>query len=207
MSRLLPLWRRVRRFTLAHRRGAAALLAGLAVLLVVRALTVPPAATQALLVATRDLPSGTVLAPGDLTLAPFSLGSVPPGAVSPEVVPIGRVLAGPLGQGEALTHVRLVGDGLLGGYPGRAVTPVRISDAGTLPLLTAGMRIDLLGADPATGLVRTLASGAEVVAVPTVGTASPGSGGLLLVAVAPDEADRIAAASVSAYISWVLAEG
>ncbi len=173
----------------------------------VRALTVPPTAMQALLVASRDLPSGTVLAADDLTLARFSPESVPPGAVSPDVVPIGRVLAGPLGQGEALTHVRLVGDALLDGYPGRAVTPVRVSDAGTLPLLEAGMRIDLLGADPATGLVRTLAIGAQVVAVPTASTATPGSGGLLLVAVAPDEADRIAAATVGGYISWVLAEG
>ncbi len=176
-------------------------------LLVVRALTAPPAPMQPLLVASRDLPSGTVLGADDLTLAAFAPGSVPPGAVSPDVVPVGRVLAGPLGRAEVLTHARLVGAGLLGGYPGRSVTPVRISDAGTLPLLTAGMRIDLLGADPATGLVGTLASGAEVVAVPEPGAATPGSGGLLLVAVAPDEADRIATASVSAYISWVLAEG
>ena len=206
MSRLSLFWRRARRAILARRRGVAALLAGLAVLLVVRAVTVPPLPTQDLLVAAHDLPSGTVLAAGDLTLVPFARGSVPPGAVSPEVVPVGRVLAGPLGSGEVLTHVRLVGEELLGGYPGSSITPVHISDASTLALLTVGTRIDLLGSDPGTGSVRTLATAAQIVAIPTVTTSSPGAGGLLLVAVAPESAERIASASVTAYISWVLAE-
>lgn len=206
MSRLSLFWRRARRTVLARRRGIAAVLAGLAVLLVVRTVTAPTLPTQDLLVAAHDLPSGTVLTTDDLTLAPFTRDSVPPGAVSPEVVPVGRVLAGPLGSGEALTHVRLVGEELLGGYPGSSITPVRVSDASTLALLTVGTRIDLLGSDPGTGSVRTLATGAQVVAIPAATTSSPGSGGLLLVAVAPEAADRIASASVTAYISWVLAE-
>jgi hypothetical protein len=159
------------------------------------------------LVASHDLSSGTVLTADDLALVPFALGSVPPGAVAPEVLPLGRMLAAPLGSGEVLTHVRLVGDGLLNGYPGRSITPVRISDPNTLPLLSVGARIDLIGSDPSTGAVRTLASSAEVVAMPVTTTTQPGGGGLLLVAVAPDESARIAAASVSASISWVLTVG
>ena len=204
MSRIVSFWRRLRRSALAHRRGLAALLAGVAVLLVVRALTTPAAPTRELLVASHDLPSGTVLAADDLRLVPFTLGSVPPGAVAPEVPPIGRVLAGPLGAGEVLTHVRLVGNDLLGGYPGRSITPVHISDPNTLSLLHVGTHVDLVGSDPSTGRTQMLASAAEVVAIPAPTTTTPGAGGLLLVAVAPDDATRIAAASVSAYISWVI---
>jgi len=204
MSRLLTLWHRLRRTALAHRRGLAAVLAGLSVLLVVRALTSPAAPTQELLVAARDLPSGTVLTSDDLTPRPFTLDSVPPGAVAPEVPPLGRLLASPLSAGEVLTHVRLVGDDLLAGYPGRSITPVRVSDPSTLPLLTVGTHIDLVGSDPATGAVRTLASGAEVVAIPSTGGTTPGAGGLLLVAVVPEASVRIAAASATASISWVL---
>lgn len=199
------LLRQLRRTVLAHRRGLAAVLAAAAVLLVVRALTAPATPTRALLVASRDLPSGTVLTSDDLTLVPFAVGSVPPGAVAPEVPPIGRVLAAPLGAGEPLTHLRLVGDSLLAGYPSLAVTSVRIGDAATLSLLDVGTRIDLVATDPGTGSVTTLARSAQVVAIPdTSADSTPGSGGLLLVAVSPGDARRVAAATVTGYISWVL---
>jgi Flp pilus assembly protein CpaB len=181
-------------------------LAGLAVLVLARSVMAPQPTTRELLVASRDLPSGTVLAEGDLEVAKFALDTVPPGAVAPEVPPIGRVLAAPLGQGEALTHLRLVGDSLLSGYPDLAITPVRVADVETLQLLDIGTRIDLLATDPGTGTVETLASHVQVVAIPHTESLStaPGSGGLLLVAVSPDAANRIAAATVTAYISWAL---
>src|SRR5688500_7664243 len=74
-------WRRVRRAVLARRRLLAALLAGLAVVTGVRAASLPPTETTAVVVAANDLQGGSVLSTADLTTAELPLEAVPSGAV------------------------------------------------------------------------------------------------------------------------------
>ncbi|HEY0951335.1 MAG TPA: hypothetical protein VGD85_14130, partial [Nocardioides sp.] len=63
-DRLAPFLRAVRRAVLARRRPLAALLTAGAVAAGLHAAAEPPPATVEVAVAARDLPAGTVLAPG-----------------------------------------------------------------------------------------------------------------------------------------------
>src|SRR5262245_43322414 len=135
MRRLATLLRPVRRAVLARRRLLAALLTAVAVASGLHAATAAPPARVQVLVAAHDLPSGAVLAVGDLRTVGFSPGSVPDGAVAD---PAGRTLAAPLRAGEPVTDVRLVGPSLTDGYPGLSAVPVRLPDAAMADLLTVG---------------------------------------------------------------------
>ena len=57
---------------------------------------------------------------------------------------VGRVLAGPVRSGEALTDVRLVGSSLLTRGGRLVAAPVRLADPATAGLLHAGDRVDVL---------------------------------------------------------------
>ncbi|WP_433229627.1 SAF domain-containing protein [Actinomadura formosensis] len=125
------------------RRPLAALFAAAAAGLALLALRpgAPPSAR--VLAAARDLPAGTALGPSDLRPVALPPASVPAGALRTGAV--GRVIAGPMRQGEPLTDVRVIGDALLRGYgPGKVATPVRIADPDAVRLLHPGDRIDVL---------------------------------------------------------------
>ena len=64
---------------------------------------------------------------------------------------MGRTLAAPLREGEPVTDVRVVAEGLLAGYPSLVAAPVRIADAGAVRLLRVGDRVDVVATDPANG--------------------------------------------------------
>jgi pilus assembly protein CpaB len=157
----------------------------------------------AVLAATRDLPAGTALAPGDLRAATVPPGVAPTGAVTGAADALGRVLAAPVRRGETLTDVRLAGAGLLGtGHAGLVAAPVRIADAASAALVTAGDRIDVLAASSAPGAApaaRVVASNAEVLAVPS--SVRDGEGALIVVAALPETAARLASAAVSSRLS------
>jgi Flp pilus assembly protein CpaB len=198
--------RRFRRRLLVHRRGLAALLAALAVLLVVRATTAPPPALQPLLVAADDLPGGTVLAAGDLRTAQVPADAVPQGAVQ-EVEAAGRVLAAPLRSGEPVTDVRLVAPGLLVGYPGAVLAPVRVADAGAVALLGVGDVVDVVATSPESGEAEVVARGVPVVALPRESGSSmglEGTGRLVVLAVDAPTAIALAEGSVASVLSVVL---
>src|SRR5690242_13846156 len=108
-DRLASILRPVRRAVLARRRALAAALTAVAVLAGLQAVAAPPPPHVPVAVAARDLPAGTVLAPGDVTTVDFAPGSVPSGLAG-EVA--GRTLAAPLRAGEPVTDVRLVGPAL-----------------------------------------------------------------------------------------------
>ncbi|WP_395110570.1 SAF domain-containing protein [Actinomadura sp. SCN-SB] len=141
------------------------------------ALRPAPAPTgKEVLVAARDLPAGTTLRPPDLRKARLPEASIPSGAIRAPAA--GRILAGPMRQGEPLTDVRLVSSALLRTYgPNTVATPVRIADAGTVRLLRQGDHVDVLSADtsptdtPPTsnapaGKARLLIASAPVIAIP-----------------------------------------
>jgi hypothetical protein len=136
--------RSARLFVARYRRLIAAMCVAVAVAAAVRALAPPPAPTQVVLVAARDLPAGKTLVERDLRTARWSAGTVPEG-----VLPVaeGRVLASPLRAGEPVTDVRVVGPGLLAGQPAWTVAAaVRVADPAAARLVRAGDRVDVFAA-------------------------------------------------------------
>jgi len=208
--------RDLRRAVARHR---ALLAAGLAAAAVATGLSaVAPAAEEGVLVVTaaRDLASGVPLTAEDLVAVSLPPALVPVGALVEPTAVVGRLVAGPVRRGEALTDVRLLGPGLLGpggssSSPpeGRLVAiPVRVAEAATAALVQAGDRVDVLSALTEGGSAASVvASGLTVLAVPTVGDGM-GEGALLVLAADRTTAARLAAAAVTGRLSIaVLAPG
>ena len=198
--------RRLRQIVLVRRRMLAAALMALAVLAGVRATTAPPEPTAPVVVARTDLAGGTTVRAADLQVVDHPASAVPAGATGSPRSVAGRVLAAPVRRGEPVTDVRVVGRGLLGGYPGAVAAPVRVADPGVARLLHVGDRIDLISTPPEGGGSSVVVSGAPVVAVPRASADRDGmmSGGLVVVAVSPASALSLAEASVSSVLSATL---
>jgi len=204
---LPPTRRRLRavRHQLRRRRPLiAAVLAAAACLAGLRTLAPPPADTVDVLVAARDLPSGTRLDDDDLVLRAFPTELAPPDA---STAAAGHVLAGPIGRGEVLTDVRVVGPGLAQAQPGETILPVRLPDAGMATLLRPGDEIDLVATDPGTGASTVVARDVTVLATPTGAPEGPagGSGGaLVVVSASAEEAIDITSAALAQFltVSW-----
>lgn len=206
MHRLASLLRPLRRAVLARRRLLAALLTAAAVAAGLHAATAAPPAEVPVLVAARDLDSGSVLTAADVRTVGFAPGSAPTGAV-PD--PVGRTLAAPLRAGEPVTDVRLVGPALTDGYPGLVAVPVRLPDAGMAGLLEVGDRIDLVAADPQRPTAAVVATDLPVLALPDgpPETGATGlSGRLVVVGASPAEVTRIADAAVRAFVTIAFAD-
>lgn len=210
LSEILGRLDRIRRRILLRRRGLAALAAGIAVFLAISGATAPPPRTTPVWTAARDLPAGRVLTADDLRQVGFAPASVPAHALDSPGAVLGRTLAAPVGRGEPLEPPDVVRPGMTRGYPGRVGVPVRITDPAVASLLRVGDRVSLVAADPADpgSGDRTLATDVVVVAVPAPDQAVSASGlpgRLVVVAVAPEDADAVATASASLFVTaiWV----
>lgn len=184
-----------------RRRLIAAALAALAVALALPVLA-PSTSGVPVLTATRDLPGGAVLEPGDLVRV--TVERAPDGALSTGWE--GQLLAGPVRRGEALTDVRVVGRSLLDGLGAHLVaTPVRLADPAAALLLRSGDVVDVLAAatrEDGPGYAEVVAASARVVAVPA---ASPDEEGALIVVAVPERtASRLAGSVVSSRLSVVV---
>lgn len=173
-------WRAARRElsrTLArHRRPLAALATALAVLSGLAAVRPAPPDTNPVLVAARDLPTGTRLAADDLTTVALGPATVPDGAYDPADPPLGRLVAAPVRRGEPLTDARLVGPGLADALAdGEVLASVEVPVA-TAWLVRPGDSVDVVAGAPrgATG-AEVVAGGAMVVAVPRGNGGAEGS--------------------------------
>lgn len=198
---VLRLRRSWRSRVLAHRRGLVAVCVGVAVLATVRTLAPPPAPTDEVWVATRDLPAGVVLTSGDLTPTAYARGTAPDGVV-PDAA--GETLASPLRRGEPVTDVRLLTPDLMTGHPDRVALPVRVTDPAAVDLVRVGDRVDLLSTDPAAGTVTTVARAATVVALPADEPGSHGgatAGRVVVVALEDDEVEPVTVAAVRQFLS------
>ena len=195
-------WRR----TALLRRTAAGLLALLALVLAL----IPRERGSPVVVAARDLASGTALAAADLAVASWPSGLVPVGALGTAAQADGRVLVGAARAGEPLTDVRLAGPdaaGRLTGRPGDAAVPVRLPDPDIARLLAPGSRVDVVtpGRDDDRPVV--LAADAAVLTVLAAEPDGPGAasrGRLVLVALPRAEAARVAAAALSEQVAITL---
>ena len=202
-----PGWRR----TLLLRRTAALLLAALALALALR-----PAEARSrspVVVAARDLPSGTALTPADLTLAGWPGEIVPAGVLAAPEEAGGRVLAGAARAGEPITDVRLAGPdsaARLTGRPGDAAVPVRLADPDVARLLEPGSRVDVVTPAPDGNRPVVLAADAAVLTVVAAepdDPIAPGQGSrgrLVLVALPRADAARVAAAALSEQVAVTL---
>jgi Flp pilus assembly protein CpaB len=193
---------------LARRRILAAVLAGLAVLVAVRANAAPPPPTATVLTAARDLPAGALVGADDLTSAQFAPDSVPAGVLPRAAAAVGRTTTGPVRAGEPLTDVRLLAPDLLAGYPGLVAAPVRIGDPGTARLLRVGDRISLIAADPQGEAVPIeVARAVPVIALPRApaGPSTELAGGALVVVAVPSEVAReLAGHAVASFLTAVV---
>jgi len=154
------------------------------------------------LTVTRDLPAGTAVTSADVRATSVPAGLQPAGALRDPGQAVGRLVAGPVRRGEALTDVRLLGAALL--PPGSEVAlPVRLAEPATAALVVAGDRVDVLSASPdGAATADVVAAGLRVLAVPDVGGA--GDGALLVVAASRPAAGRLAAAAVTGSLSVVV---
>ena len=210
----MPRFRRPRSPVHLLRQVVAGALACLALVLALRpppSGAEPAAALSALpvVVAAGDLPAGTTLAAADLVRVELPAALAPAGAVPEPAGLTGRVLAGPLRAGEAVTDVRLVGPGLWAAVPdGQVAAPVRLADLAVATLLRAGDRVDVLAAtgEGAGSTVEVVAADALVLTAPAAAPAAPAAAdtGLLVLAVPPDTAGRLAAAAAGGTLTVTL---
>lgn len=168
--------------------------------------------------AARDLPAGQQLTQADLVPAAVPRALQPVGALSRPAEAVGRLLAGPVRAGEALTDVRLVGESLVAAAaPGLLAVPIRLADAASVALLHAGDHVDVLAASTAVNAplyAPVVAADELVLAAPSRGSSDSGDvsgagsgidgGALVVLAVPAPVAARLAAAAVSSRLSVAL---
>ena len=185
--------------TLLLRRATAAVLVGVAAVL---ALTPETGSAVAVVVAARDLAPGTVLEASEVTMRGLPAPVVPEGAARTPTTVLGRTLAAPVRRGEPLTDVRLTGPDLartVPAGPDAVSVPLRLADPDVATLLHPGATVDVVTVGKRQDEPVVLARSARVLAVLEVGTPHGGTreGKLVLVALDPMAATRVAAASLS----------
>lgn len=195
----------VRRRVLRHRRGLAALCAGLATIAAVQAVRPQPDPSILVWVAGHDLSAGLTLAAGDLRQVRVRR-DLAPAAVDPRDL-LGRVLARPLADGEPLSATSVLGPSPAQGYPGRRAIAVRLPDSELAGLIRVGDHLDLLASDPRTPSAATvLTSDAVVLALPAPSgstglTGVRAAGRLIVLAVTESALAQVAAAAGRDYLT------
>jgi len=118
-------------------------------LVIGRMSTNAPAATSSILVATKDLALGTVIADADLHVAAWS-GPIPEGAIVKLADVVGRGVAAPIYANEPITESRLGAKGAGGGLaatipPGMRAVAIRVNEiVGVAGFAVAGTHVDVL---------------------------------------------------------------
>jgi Flp pilus assembly protein CpaB len=182
------------------RRAVAAVLVGLAAVLAL-APGRASSADDAVVVAAQNLAAGTVLEPAQVTLRGIPRQAVPDGAARVPSAVLGRTLAAPVRRGEPLTDVRLTGPDLTRASstnPDAVSVSLRLADPGVAALLRPGTTVDVVTVGERQDEPVVLARGARVLAVlETAAHTGERAGKLVLVALDPVAATRVAAASIS----------
>jgi Flp pilus assembly protein CpaB len=175
-----------------------------AVYFALAAVSPEPPPTVAVLAAARDLPGGAVPSSGDLRTLQLPRDLVPIGVLRPGTDLAKRVLATPVRSGEPLTDARFLSPGTLGSD--LVAYPLRLDDADIAALLRVGDQIAIYGAtSTATPSAALVAEDVRVITLPNP-RASPTStpGALIVVAVSPETAARLAQATTNARLTIAL---
>jgi pilus assembly protein CpaB len=180
-----------------HRRKLAVLAAIAAVLTGVSAANPPSPPTVPVLRATTQLAGGAVVRSADLQVDDVVRGDAPVGALSDAADVVGKILAGPVAEGQMLTGLSLVS--VRTALPrGHVVAPLRLADSDLAALLRPGETIDVVVADSQSEKATVVATGVRVVTIPAVTEKDPAqSGALVLVEVDSAQAAVLARAAVS----------
>ena len=213
------------RWSRRHRRVLAALATGGAVLLLGAALQPAPAGTVSVVVAARDLTTGTRLHADDLTSAQVAADLAPPGTTGDPATLVGRIVGAAMLRGEPVASARLVAGTAWSAPAGTSPLPVRFSDAGAAALITAGQRLDVLASSAGTGdglgsigatpTARLVAENVLVLAVAEPADSSDGfldngsgqgEAPLVVLAATRPQALAIAGAEAANRLSFVLAD-
>lgn len=176
-------WADVADVLVLHRRAVATLAVGVAVYALLTGnpaprVTSPP--TVAVEVAARFLPSGTLLAPGDLRSQPLLASAVPVGALTSAGPALGAALAGPVSSGEEVTRTQLLKPATL--PDGEVEVTLRLPDPATAQLARPGEFVTLVAGGDGTP--------ATVLASQLLVLAAPG-GGVVVVAASTAAALRL----------------
>lgn len=183
------------------RRVAAALCLLLALLSALSSRAAPsPEPRAPVLVTTRPLPPGTVLAATDLAAARWPAAIVPAAAVGRLSDALGHTVGAAMSRGEPLTAARLLDTGISAALePGQVALTIGLAGSDQAAILQAGALIDLYAADtdavisgsplPGGGGHRVGTSLRVLAVVPRADPASGSGGSSLVIA-----ADRATAA-------------
>lgn len=214
-DRVVELTRGTRFRTATVRKIAAVALATLGVVLFFRG--DPATDTVAVVVSSRDLTPGQVIADSDVEIREIDSKQLPEGVVSDTDLVVGRTVAGPIRSGETVTDVRVLSPRLAGlsvGTDDARIVPVRLADAAVADMLRSGDVVDVLTVGPDTSRTDTsrpdtpnesiadqapqiLAAGAVVALVTTSESTRNQQEQVILLALPTPAANVVAAASLS----------
>src|SRR3972149_2874380 len=150
-DRVVELTRGTRFRSATVRKIAAVVLATLGVVLFVRG--DPATDTVAVVVSSRDLTPGQVIADSDVEVREIDSKQLPEGVVSDTDLVVGGTVAGPRRSGETVTDVRVLSPRLAGlsvGTDDARIVPVRLADAAVADMLRSGDVVDVLTVGPDT---------------------------------------------------------
>ncbi len=197
-DRLLDAWNGGWSRTVLLRRAVA----GMLVLLAAALALAPDGGGDgvAIVVASRDLAPGDALDAQAVRVVSLPSALVPDGTPTSVDAVAGRVLAAPLRRGEPVTDVRVTGAALarsVSGDSGAVSVPIRLSDPDVAALLHPGATVDVVALGERQDQPVVLARGARVLTVLAEARGPGAQGRLVLVALGPDAATRVAGASLS----------
>jgi Flp pilus assembly protein CpaB len=191
------------RLVLRHRRLLASFAAGWAVFFALAAVTAKPEG-QRVLVAKRDLDSGTTVRAADLRVMDVPYDVAPDHPVASQRDVVGRTTSGAIRRGEVLTDRRTIAAGPLDGFgSGRVLAVVRVNDPSVLALLRPGDSVDVVAVSGEQKPKATLvARHARVVTIPRQ-KSSFADGAPIGLAVTPTVALRLTARALDARLAVV----
>ena len=190
-------------YFIKFRRAIAAVSAGIALLLATSALVGGASGQTAVVVATHDIGPGTRLESGDLTRSTINAKLPWKGLFTNERQLSGRTTSHAISSGQPLGTSDIVSTHLLKGLrPGTVAVEIGATQIANSSLLEAGHHIDLFSTATDTSThtaliahdVVVLAQGSQDESgVRQTGLGTTSNTGALIVAVSPDQAQRIAA--------------
>ena len=184
-----------------HRRGVAAVLAGVVVFAALSAVTAKDSSDLVtVLVASRLVAAGATVTHSDVKLARLPPQAVPDGVITQPQDAVGKVTGTGIRAGQILTDLTLVGGTAT---DGTVVLSVRLDNPELASLAPPGTRVTLY----ATTSAQPVASHVLVVAVPTVdggNVLSGTSAKVLLVRVTSDQAGAITMAMSSSTLTLAI---
>ena len=140
-----PLGLRLRTAVRRRHRLVAAALCALAVTLVILRFAPPGDRTVPVVTAAREVPAGSALTEGDLTLAEFPAALAPASVLTATGEANGQRTAVALAPGDPVTSSVVLGPGLLAGQPdGTTAATVRVSDPALLRHVRPGDAVDVV---------------------------------------------------------------